>query len=102
MGDSKVSSVGREPFDPTFFQHLPKVTSDRLDREAEAVTSSSPIEKIDIAILKTIEDLGLGQVIHFDFNKLRLSDKQLKQDLAKPFFAFLKELRALRDKQKGS
>lgn len=100
MGDSKVSSVGREPFDPTFFQHLPQVTSDRLDREAEAMTSSSPIEDINVAILKTIEDLGLSGVIHFDFNDLRLSNKKLKQDLSKPFFAFLKELRAIRDKQK--
>ena len=100
MGDSKVSSVGREPFDPTFFQHCPRVVEERLDRESEAVTSSSPIEKIHIAILKTIEDLELSGVIHFDFNDLRLGNKELKQDLSKPFFAFLKELRAIRDKQK--
>lgn len=98
MGDSKVSSVGREPFDPTFFQHLPQVTADRLDREAEAVTSSSPTKQIHIAILKTIEDLGLGNVINFDFNTLRLGDKKLEQDLSRPFFAFLEALRALRDK----
>ena len=100
MGDKKVSSVIREPFDPTFFQHLPKATADRLDREADAVTSSSSIGDINVAILKTIEDLGLSGVIHFDFNDLRLSNKKLKQDLSKPFFAFLKELRAIRDKQK--
>ena len=58
MGDKKLSSVIREPFDVAAFQHFPRVTADRLDREADAVTSSSSIGDINIAILKTIEDLG--------------------------------------------